>query len=330
MEERTMSKTRLVVGVSVGAVVLLVSALAGGATAKTAPTTKAASEKVITLGVITKFPVGFYFTLQNGAKKWDKAHAGAKVIFAQGRSATDDAGEIAAIQDMVAGGVKGIAIAPTSPAVVPALKKAQKQGVKIVLIDNDIPSWKGKSSVVATNNFKGGTLAGKYLAKHLKAGEKLGVLAGVPGVPSLDDRVNGMLAGLGTMRSKIKVVGKLETDCAQDKGFTAAQTILTANPDIKAMFSACGPPALGALQAIKRANIDPKGIWTVGFDAQPEEVAEIKAGNEDASVAQFPSRIGLLGVDTLWKVVNHKKVKKNVDTGTALVTQANAAKFSGP
>jgi ABC-type sugar transport system substrate-binding protein len=324
-----MSKARLTVGVCAGLSALAVAVLAGGATAMTTPASTDASAKVIKLGFITKFPVGFFFTLQNAAKKWDKQHPTAKVVFAQGKSATDDAGEIAAIQDMVAGGVKGIAITPTSPAVVPALVKAQKQGVKVVLMDNDIPSWKGKSSVVATNNFKGGTLAGKYLAQHLRAGDKLGVLAGVPGVPALDARVNGMLAGLGKLRSQIKVVGKLQTDCAQDKGFTAAQTILTANPDIKAMFSACGPPALGALQAIKRANIDPKDIWTVGFDAQPEEVAEIKAGNEDASVAQFPAKIGLLGVATLWKVINHKNVARNVDTGTALVTKANADKFGG-
>src|SRR6266511_5624776 len=123
---------------------------------------------------------------------------------------------------MVAKGVKGIAITPTSPAVSKELDKAIKKGVKIVLMDNDIPAWKNKASVVATNNYKGGTLAGKYLAKHLKAGDKLGVLAGVPGVPALDDRVNGMLAGLGALKSQIKVVGKLETDCAQDKGFTAA------------------------------------------------------------------------------------------------------------
>jgi hypothetical protein len=69
MEERTMSKTRLVVGASVVAAALLVSAMAGGATAKTAPTAKAGSAKVITLGFITKFPVGFFFTLQNAAKK---------------------------------------------------------------------------------------------------------------------------------------------------------------------------------------------------------------------------------------------------------------------
>ena len=132
----------------------------------------ARTQGVVKLGMITKFPVGFYFTLQDGAKKFDAATPGAKVVFAQGKSATDDAGEIAAIQDMVASGVKGIAIAPTSPAVVPALNKAVKAGVKVVLIDNDIPSWHGKSSVVATNNFNGGVLAGKYIASRLQAGRQ--------------------------------------------------------------------------------------------------------------------------------------------------------------
>jgi len=317
-----MSRMRITAGVCVGATALALAALAGGASA--APAKDAG---VIKLGFITKFPVGFFFTLQNAAKAWNKKQPGATIIFAQGKSATDDAGEIAAIQDMVAKGVKGIAITPTSPAVVAALNKAIKSGVKVVLMDNDIPSWKNKASVVATNNYKGGVLAGKYLAEHLRAGDKVGVLAGVPGVPALDDRVNGMLAGLGSLRAQLKIVGKLETDCAQDKGFTAAQTILTANPDIKALYSACGPPAMGALQAVKGAGIKPASIWTVGYDAQPEEVAEIKKGNEDASVAQFPYKIGYLGVDTLWKVVNGKKVPKKVDTGTALVTKENASKF---
>jgi simple sugar transport system substrate-binding protein len=311
----------------VGATALTATVFSGAAAARTDGAAR--TQSVITIGMITKFPVGFYFTLQDGAKKFDKATAGAKVIFAQGKSGTDDAGEIAAIQDMVAAGVKGIAIAPTSPAVVPALNKAIKAGVKIVLIDNDIPTWHGKSSVVATNNFNGGVLAGKYLATRLKAGDQLGILAGVPGVPSLDDRVNGMLKGLGPLKAQLKIVGKLETDCDQTKGFNQAQTMLTANPDLKAMYAACGPPAVGADQALKNASVAASSFTMVGYDAQPDEVAQIKAGRENASVAQFPFRIGLLGVQTLWAVVNGKKVAKNVDTGTALVTKVNASKFGG-
>jgi ABC-type sugar transport system substrate-binding protein len=318
-----MSKNRLLSGAAIVAVVAA-SVLATTVTASAKP---AHQSDTVKLGFITKFPVDFYFLLVNASKKWDKATPGASVIYASGKSGTDDAGEIAAIQNMVAQGVKGIAITPTSPAVSAALDKAIKAGVKVVLMDNDIPAWKKKSSVVATNNFKGGQLAGQYLAKHLKAGDTLGVLEGNPANPALVQRVTGMLSGLGAMKSKIKVVSKLETDCDQTKGATAAQTILTANPSLTAMYSACGPPALGAIQSIKNAGIKPGGIILVGFDASTDEVKAIKAGTENGSVAQFPAKIGDLGIKTLWAAVQGKPVPKNVDTGTALVTKANASKF---
>jgi simple sugar transport system substrate-binding protein len=318
-----MCKNRLFAGAVFATVLAATSVLAATAVAK--PTKEEAAP--VKLGFITKFPVDFFFTLENAAKKWDAATPGATVIFGQGKSGTDDAGEIAAIQNMIAQGVKGIAITPTSAAVVPALNKARKAGVKVVLMDNDIPSWKGKTSVVATNNLKGGVLAGKFLATKLKAGDTLGILEGVPGVPALDARVTGMLAGLGSLKSQIKVVSKLETDCDQTKGATAAQTMLTANENLTAIYSACGPPALGAIQSIKNAGITPADILLVGFDASPDEVKAIKAGTETASVAQFPAKIGSLGIATLFRAVQGKAVPKNVDTGTALVTKANAAKF---
>jgi simple sugar transport system substrate-binding protein len=313
-----MSKTRAVTLLALLVSLAAVAVWTGAAAAK--PAAPQSDAAVIKLGFVTKFPVDFFFTLQNAAKKWDKAHKDAIVLFAQGKSATDDAGEIAAIQDLVAKGVKGIAITPTSPAVSKALDKAIKKGVKVVLMDNDIPAWKRKTSVVATNNLKGGTLAGKFLATKLKAGDTLGILEGVPGVPALDDRVNGMLAGLGALKEQVKVVSKLETDCAQDKGLSAAQDILTANPSITAIYSACGPPALGAVQALKNAGKKVGDVILVGFDALPDEVAQVNAGWETASVAQFPAKIGSMGIDTLYKAVTGKKVPKNVDTGTALVT----------
>jgi ABC-type sugar transport system substrate-binding protein len=315
-----MSKNRLVGGAVIAALIAA-SALAMTVPASAKPAHRSATVK---LGFITKFPVDFYFLLVNASKKWDKATSGASVIYASGKSGTDDAGEIAAIQNMVAQGVKGIAITPTSPAVSAALDKAIKAGVKVVLMDNDIPAWKKKSSVVATNNYKGGQLAGQYLAKKLKAGDTLGVLEGNPANPALVQRVTGMLAGLGAMKSKIKVVSKLETDCDQTKGATAAQTMLTANKNLTAIYSACGPPALGAIQSIKNAGIKCGGIILVGYDAGADEQKAIKQGCETASVAQHPNKIGFLGIATLYAAVQGKKVPAKVDTGTNLVTKANA------
>jgi len=308
-----------------GAVTLLVTVGAtavasSGAAAK--PT--AHTSKVVKLAFITKFPVDYYFTMVKGAKQFNKANPGVKIYFGQGASATDDAGEIAAIQNDIALGVKGIAITPTSAAVIPALTKAAKAGIKVVLMDNDLPTFTLKASLVSTDNLKGGVVAGKFLATKLKAGDTLGILEGVPGVPALDDRVTGMLKGLGALAPKIKVVSKLETDCDQTKGAAAAQTMLTANPHLTAIYSACGPPALGAIQSIKNAGIKPGGIILVGFDGLPAEVVAVKAGTETATVEQFPLKMGNLGLATLYKAVQGKKVPKSIDTGTGLITKANA------
>ena len=126
----------------------------------------------------------------------------------------------------------------------------------------------------------------------LKDGDTLGVLEGVPGVPALDDRVNGMLEGLKAVN--VKIVGKGATDCTEEKGINVAQDILTANPDVKAIYSACGPPAAGAAQAIKNAKLG-RHVILVGFDFCCGEAEALAAGIEDASVAQFPAKMSELG-----------------------------------
>jgi simple sugar transport system substrate-binding protein len=293
----------------------------------TGASTAASSGQSVKLGLIMKFPVDFYLTMKSAAQQWDQKTPGATVSIGIGKSATDDAGEIDLIQSMVTQGVKGIAITPTSPAVIPALNAAVAKGVKVVLIDNDLPDWDKKSSVVATDNLKGGELAGQYLAKQLKKGSTLAVLQGVPGVPALDDRVNGMKQTLGS--SGIKIVGMAPTDCDQNKGVSAAADLLTAHPDVSAIYGACGPPMLGAIEAVKRAKRSPSSILLVGFDALPDEVKQISAGEEDASVAQFPAKMGEIGMDTLYKAVQGQSVPPKVDTGTAIVDKANASQFGG-
>ena len=160
---------------------------------------------------------------QDGAKTWQKTHKNVSIIFAQGKSATDDAGEIAAIQDMVATGVKGIAITPTSPAVIPALNKAVKagrQGRPDGQRPADLEEEERRSSRRTTSRAARSPASGS--PTKLKAGDTLGILEGVPGVPALDDRVNGMLAGLGAMKSqdqgRLEARDRLRPDEGRERG----------------------------------------------------------------------------------------------------------------
>jgi simple sugar transport system substrate-binding protein len=226
---------------------------------------------------------------------------------------------------MIAQDVKAIAVTPTSPAVKGALDKAVEAGIKVVLVDNDIPGWTGKSSVVATDNLAGGKLAGTWLASHLPAGATIGILQGRVGNPSLDDRVKGMKETLG---GKAKIVGEPATDCDQTKGLNAAQDLLTANPNLSAIYGACGPPIIGALQAVKSAGKKPGEIVVVGFDASPDELKAIGAGDQAGSVAQFPAKMGSLGIETAVAAARGESVEANVDTGTEMVTKENVSSFS--
>jgi len=278
----------------------------------------------IKVGFVTKFPVDFYDTMVDAVKKYDSEHQDVEVVFGQGKSGTDDEGMIAIIENMITQQVKAIAVTPTSPNVQGALDKAVKAGIKVVLVDNDIPGWSGKSSVVATDNLKGGKLAGEWLAKKLQPGSTVAILQGRLGNPSLDDRVKGFKETLGSAGT---VVAEPATDCDETKGLNAAQDILTRNPNVTAIYGACGPPITGALQAIKAANKNPGSITVVGFDASPGELTAIANGEQAASVAQFPAKMGSLGIETAVKAARGESVQANVDTGTEMVTKDNVDQF---
>ncbi|KQU92858.1 ABC transporter substrate-binding protein [Devosia sp. Root413D1] len=299
--------------------------LLGGLALAAAIAGPAMAQDNVKLGFITKFPVPFFATMEDAAKAYAAANPGVEIIYGQGTSATDIEGQIAQIESMVTQGVQGIALTPVDPTVAPALDKAISQGVKIVLMDNNIPDWKGRTSLATTDNYAAGVIAGQYLKSVLKAGDTLGILEGVPGVPALDDRVNGMLEGLKGV--EVKVVGRAGTNCTEELGINVAQDLLTANPDLKAIYAACGPPAAGAAQAIKNAGIASDAIVLVGFDFCCGEAEALTAGIEDATVAQFPAKMAELGVDALVKAIRGDEVPLLIDSGAALVTKDTMSQF---
>jgi simple sugar transport system substrate-binding protein len=279
----------------------------------------------VKIGFITKFPVPFFATMEDAAKEYAAANPGVEIVFGQGTSATDIEGQIALIESMVTQGVQGIAITPVDPTVAPALDKAIAAGVKVVLMDNDIPGWNGRTALATTDNYNAGKIAGEYLKSVLVDGDTLGILEGVPGVPSLDDRVNGMLEGLAGVN--VEIVGRGATNCTEELGISVAEDLLTANPELKAIYAACGPPAAGAAQAIKNAGVAGNDIVLVGFDFCCGEPEALQAGIEDATVAQFPSKMAELGVDALVKAIRGEQVESLIDSGAALVTVENMAEF---
>jgi len=297
--------------------------LAGLAVA--AVTAGPAPAQEVTIGFITKFPVPFFATMEDGARAAAADDGNIKLVFGVGESATDIEGQIRLIESMMVQGVDGIAITPVDPTVASSLDRAIENGVKVVLMDNNIPDWDGRSALATTDNFAAGVIAGKYLASVLSDGDTIGILEGVPGVPALDDRVNGMLEGLSGVG--VEIVGRGATNCTEELGISVAENLLTANPELKAIYAACGPPAAGAARAIENAGISGDDIVLVGFDFCCGEAEALQAGLEDATVAQFPFNMAKYGVEALATALRGGEVKSLIDSGAALVTPENMDKF---
>jgi ABC-type sugar transport system substrate-binding protein len=290
--------------------------------AASSPGDSAASDTV-KVAFITKFPVAFFTAMEDSAKAWASENDGVEISYFSCKTPADVACQTAQIEDAVTKGFKAMVITPMGPEVVPAMQAAADKGVKVVLADNNLDAFKGKTAVAATDNVKGGQAAGEYLKSVLKSGDTIGLMEGVRGVPALDARIKGVKDALEGTGVKV-IIGGAETKCDAAQGATVAEDLLTREPNLTAIYSACDDPAISAAKVAKQKG---KQVLVMGYDGLPDAAKAIQAGDMRATIAQFPGKMAALGVEAAVNAVRGKQVEPFIDTGTELVTKDNAAQF---
>lgn len=75
--------------------------------------------------------------------------------------------------------------------------------------------------------------------------------------------------------------------------------------------------ALGAIEAIEAAG--KKEIKVIGFDGTEDGLKAIKSGKLDATVAQKPTEMGRLALQTAYDFFNLKDVQAKVDSPLELI-----------
>jgi ribose transport system substrate-binding protein len=265
-----------------------------------------------------------YLLEKAGAEGEAKRHPGQRVSIVTGAGQSSSE-LVSKIEDAITRGSDVIAINAGDPKpVIPALKRAVEQGVKVVVFDVPIPELAEQSSFVGLNNRQGGELAGKWLAQHGGSGGQLGILHCIPGLEITDDRVAGFKAGLGS--APFRVVSTLDAKCDREKGRTTMENMLSSHPSLDAIYSISDTQTFGAVKAIEATGKDP---IVVSFDAQPEALKDIQAGTViDASVGQFPFKVGALAVKTAIEVAQGKQVPKQVISPLIMVDKSNVGEFT--
>ncbi|MCB8933516.1 MAG: substrate-binding domain-containing protein [Chthonomonadaceae bacterium] len=284
--------------------------------------------KTTTIAVIPKGSTHeFWKAVRAGAEEAGK-ELGVNVIFKGPIKEDDRESQIKVVEDFVAQGVQGIVLAPLDDqALRTPVMNAQKQDIPVVIIDSDLKDVE-TVSFVATDNRKGGEMAGAEMARLLGGKGRIVVLRYQEGSASTNNREEGFLDGIKAAPG-IEVVSSNQfagptTETAQQ----AAENLLAAykNADgslsIDGIFTPNESSTFGMLRVLQDSGWAGK-VKFIGFDSSAKLVEGLKEGQLNALVLQDPHRMGYLGVKVMLEYLNGAKPEKRIDTGAVLVTPEN-------
>lgn len=266
----------------------------------------------------------FFQTMEKGAKDHQAAHADEYEIISNGiKDEMDVSRQQHLVEDMTAQKVSAIVIAPAdSKSMVAVCKKAMDAGIPVVNIDNrfdtDVLKERGATiPFVGPDNRKGARLAGEYLAKRLKPGDKVAVLEGAP------NAFNGIQRRLGfedAMKvAGIQIVSSQTGNWETDKANQVASAMITEHPDLKAILCANDSMALGAAAALKAAG-KADDVLVVGFDNISAVQELVKSGKVLCTVDQHADQLAVYGIEHALEMLRTKNPPADKETPVDLIT----------
>jgi fructose transport system substrate-binding protein len=282
------------------------------------------------IGLITKTETNPFFVKMREGAQAEAKKLGAKLLTGAGKADGDNAGQVAAIENMMAAGAKTILITPSdSKAIVPAIKKARDKGVMVIALDSPTEPIDAVDALFATDNYKAGVLIGQYAKAVMGAKPvKVATLDLFPGHPVGAQRHNGFMKGYGMAAAEATsnelskneaVVCMADSFGDQAKGQTAMENCLQKNPDINLVYTINEPAAAGAYNALKKAGKE-KGVMIVSVDGGCQGVADTASGIITATSQQYPLKMAAMGVAAgVEYAKSGKKVSGYTDTGVTLI-----------
>ena len=216
--------------------------------------------------------------------------------------------ETADVEAAITKGVDGIVISPNdADALAPGLQEAVDAKVPVVTIDRRVNKVPGILGHVGADNVKGGEAQAELIEKLFPNGCTVMNLQGQSGSSPAIDRNKGLHDVLDKAKDKYKIVFEDTAGFDRAKGLSMTESALASMktpPDV--IVCANDDMALGALEALKGRNLTGK-VKLIGFDALPEALGQIKAGNMTATIEQMPGGQVKGALDTLVSFIREGK-----------------------
>ena len=229
--------------------------------------------------------------------------------------------EIQIVEDFIVQKVDGVVLAPLDrQALAPSVDKLAALKIPCVIVDSDVAT-SNRVCFAATDNYKGGVLAGERMGKILNGKGNVMILMYEPGSASTTERENGFIDTIQKEFPDIKIVDKKYGQDTVETALQAAEDLLTRNQDVQGFFACNESTAVGTLQAVLSQKRNE--IKIVGFDGSKALLDGLRAGQIDSLAVQNPYKMGYEGVKAVVMAIKGQPVEKRIDTGVALITREN-------
>ena len=295
----------------------------------------------VLVGLITKTDNNPFFVKMREGAQAKADELGVKFQAFAGKFDGDNDGQVAAVENLISAGAKGILITPSdTKAIVPTIQKARDAGVLVIALDTPLDPIEAADATFATDNRKAGVLIGEWAAKTLgPEGTQNAVIAFLDALeqqPTVDAlRDQGFMQGFGIDvkdpnryldEDDPRICGHQWGQGAEEGGRTGMETLLQKCPDINVVYTINEPTAAGAWEALKALGKDDGSVLITSVDGGCPGVENVKAGVIGATSMQFPLLMAALGVEAVAEFAKSGKKPEPTpgldffDTGVSLIT----------
>lgn len=279
-----------------------------------------AQEKTFALVQINQQAL-FFNQMNDGAQKAADKLGVKLVIF---NANNDPAEQNSAVETYIQQGVDGIAVVAIDVnGIMPAVEQAVEAGIPVVAIDAILPDGP-HSAQIGVDNAKAGADMGAYFLDHVKANAdgkaKIGIVGALNSFiqnvrqEGFENAIKGV--------DGITVAGVVDGQNVQDIALSAAENLITANPDLTAVYATGEPALLGAIAAVESQGRQ-NDVKIFGWDLTAQVINAIDDGFVAAVVQQDPAAMGAAAVEALNTLADGGEVQPALSIPVTIVTSEN-------
>ncbi len=264
----------------------------------------------------------FFTQMNEGAEKKAKELGAKLVIF---NANNDPAAQNNAIETDIADKVDGlVVVAIDTNGIMPAVEAAAAAGIPVAAVDAILPPGP-QIAQVGVDNEATGRAIGEHFLKVSGGKAKLGVVGALNSTIQ-NVRQKGFEDIVKTAPG-INMAGVVDGRNVQDNAMSAAESLMTANPDLTAIYATGEPALLGAVAAVESQGRQ-ADVKIVGWDLTASAIKGIDAGYVVGVVQQDPAGMGAAAVEAAFEAITNKPTStQTIAVPITIVTKENVEPY---